>query len=314
MRQRKRGVVRWREDIQKYIIDYYDNLGKRHKEAIGTNEHDAYRELAKKIEEIDAGSYDPLPKTETFKTFAERWLKGKMGIKGTTRVSYQGILDNHLIPYFGKGRISELRRKNLQEFVRSKADQGNLSSKSIENILRVLHQVLDDAQVEGLLIRNPYVKIEKPKRQKPEVDFLRTYEIPIFLKAAQSYKEPKKKVSKLSGRPEKKEKEKPKCGTTIHALFHTAIFSGMRRGELLGLKWGDIDWVSRKIHVRRSLYKGTFQTPKSEYSKRTIDMGPRLIEVLKNHRKKQNETRLKAGADWTGNDLVFCQNDGNILD
>jgi len=313
MRQRKRGVVRWREDIEKYIIDYYDNLGKRHKEAVGTNEHDAYRELAKKIEEIDTGSYDPLPKTETFKAFAERWLKGKIGIKGATRVSYQGILDNHLVPYFGKGRIIELRRKNIQEFVRSKIDDGSLSPKTMENVLRVLHQILDDAEVEGLIMRNPYLKIERPRRERPVVDYLRTHEIPVFLEAARTLKEPKEKTTRLPLRSDKK-KEKPKCETTIHTLFYMAIFSGMRRGELLGLKWEDVDWVNSKIHVRRSLYKGAFQSPKSEYSKRVIDMGPRLTETLKAHRKKQNETRLKVGADWMNHGLVFCQNDGNVLD
>ena len=88
----------------------------------------------------------------------------------------------------------------------------------------------------------------------------------------------------------------------------------MRRGELLGLQWGDIDWVSQKIHVRRSLYKGGFQSPKSEYSKRAIDMGPRLTQVLKEHRAKQNETRLKVGSAWANNEIVFCENDGSPLD
>jgi integrase len=88
----------------------------------------------------------------------------------------------------------------------------------------------------------------------------------------------------------------------------------MRRGELLGLQWGDIDWVNLKIHVKRGLYKGRYQTPKSEYSKRALDMGPRLTEVLKEHRAKQNETRLKVGSGWTNNDLVFCDNEGRAFD
>ena len=72
----------------------------------------------------------------------------------------------------------------------------------------------------------------------------------------------------------------------------SAIFTGMRHGELVGLQWGDIDWVNQKIHAKRSLYKGGYQTLKSEYSKRAIDMGPRLIQVLKEHRGKQKEIRL----------------------
>ena len=96
------------------------------------------------------------------------------------------------------------------------------------------------------------------------MDYLRTNEIAVFLKTCETYKDPGKKVSKITEATEKKKKERPKCETTIPTLFHTAIFTGMRRGELLGLKWEDIDSFNRKIHVKRSLYKGTFQTPESE--------------------------------------------------
>lgn len=307
------GAVRWREDIGKYVIDYYDRLGKRHVETVGTNMHDAADLLHEKMDQIKKGIYNPGREDKTFKDFSEKWLEGKLSVKEATRVSYHGIVNNHLIPYFGDGLISNIKREDIKSFVKEKADGGKLTPKSIHNILLVFHQILDDAQVEGLVIHNPYVKIEKPKREMSEVDYLKTHEIPIFLGAAQTFKEPKEKISKLSDRPEKK-KEQPKCETTIHALFYTAIFTGMRRGELLGLKWEDLDWVNLRIHVKRSLYKMTLQTPKSKYSKRAIDMGPRLVEVLKSHRVKQNETRLKVGSGWSNNDLVFCQNDGAALD
>jgi len=314
-RRKKRrglGAVRWREDIKKYVIDYYDRLGKRHIETVGTNMHDAADLLHEKMDQIKKGSYNPGREEKTFKDFAEKWLEGKLSVKEATRVSYQGIVNNHLIPCFGDGIISNIKREDIKSFVKGMVDGGKLTPKSIHNILLVLHQILDDAQVEGLVIRNPYVKIEKPKRERPEVDYLKTFEIPIFLKAAQSYKEPKQKISKITDKPENK--ERPKCETTIHALFYTAIFSGTRRGEFLGLKWEDIDGMNSRIHVRRSLYKGTFQTPKSDYSKRAIDMGPRLVEVLKDHRAKQNETRLKVGTGWNNNDLVFCQDNGTAFD
>jgi integrase len=129
----------------------------------------------------------------------------------------------------------------------------------------VLHQILADAQVEGILIRNPFLKIERPRIEKEEMDFLRTEEIKTFLN---------------------------NCPPSTYALFYTAIFTGMHRGELLALKWVDIDWNAAKIHVRRTLYKGAFQTPKSKYSIGSIDMGPRLAQVLKGHRARQNEIRL----------------------
>jgi integrase len=309
--KRGMGSVRWREDTGKYVIDYYDNLGKRHVETVGTNKHQGIDMLTEKMHQINTGTYTPPSQGRTFKEFVEGWLNGKVGVKDRTKISYEGIVKNHLLPYFGQARISDLKRDNIRDLVKAKVDENRLSPKTIHNILLVLHQILDDAQVEGLVLHNPYVKIEKPKRERPEVDFLRTHEIRTFLKACEAVKEPEKKISGIS---EKKKEKLPKCETTRYALFYTAIFSGMRRGELLGLKWADIEWLNQKIHVKRSLYKNTFQTPKSEYSKRAIDMGPRLIQVLKEHRIKQNETRLKVGSGWSDSDLVFCQNNGTPLD
>jgi integrase len=313
--RRGMGSIRWREDTGKYVIDYYDNLGKRHIETVGTNKHVAIDKLTEKKDQIRTGTYRPPSEGKTFKEFAETWLKGKVGVKDSTKTSYEGIVNNHLLPYFGSGRIAEMKRENIKDFVNGMVVEGRLSSKTINNCLLVLHQILDDAQVDGFVIHNPYVKIEKPRRVMAEVDYLRTHEIPIFLKASEVTQEPKEKVTRISRKKsEGKKKECPKCETTRHAVFFTAIFTGMRRGELLGLKWEDVDWLNRKIHVRRSLYKGAFQDPKSDYSRRAIDMGPRLIETLKNHRAKQNETRLKAGGNWSNNDLVFCHNDGTALD
>jgi len=88
----------------------------------------------------------------------------------------------------------------------------------------------------------------------------------------------------------------------------------MRRGEFLGLQWGDIDWANKRICVRKSLYKGTLQEPKSDLSKRNIDMGPRLMEVLKAHRKGRTEALLKKGKQLSSEDFIFCQADGRPLD
>ncbi len=201
--------------------------------------------------------------------------------------SYRGILRNHLVPHFGQMRISDIKRSDIQSFVKAKVDEGALSRKTLGNMLVTLHQILAEAEIDGLIFRSPYLKIARPREEKPEQDYLRNHEIQIFLNH---------------------------CEPSNHALFYTAIFTGMRRGELLGLKWGDIDWVNGKIHVRRALYKGRLQSPKSEYSKRGIDLGPRLAEVLKDHKAKQNLIRLKAGKGWTDNDLVFCNEEGSFLD
>lgn len=284
--KRKIGAVRFRGDLGKYFIDYYDNLGTRYRETIGENFEEADKELNDRINQINKGTFDRAAHETAFKEYAEEWIKTKVDVKDGTVISYQGILDNHLIPYFGKAKISEIKRKNIQHFVKKETDGDDLSSKTIQNVLRVLHQILLEAQTDEVISSNPYLNIKMPRDEKKEMDYLRLNEIPIFLE---------------------------KCESKTHALFYTAIFSGMRRGELLGLEWGDIDWVSNQIHVKRTLYKKKLQSPKSTYSIRKIDMGPRLVRVLKEHRIKQNGIRLKAGKDWIDNNLVFCQDNGTFI-
>jgi integrase len=199
----------------------------------------------------------------------------------------QGIIDNHLLPYFGDAVLADISRGNIKDFVKAKEAEERPSAKTINNILLVLHQILADAQVDGILIRNPFLKIERPRIERKEMEFLRTKEIKIFL---------------------------DHCSPSTRALFYTAIFTGMRRRELLSVQWGDIDWNSEKIYIRRSLYRGNFQTPKSTHSIRAIDMGPMLGDVLKTHRARQNEIRLKAGKDWIDNGLIFCRGNGEPLD
>lgn len=305
MASRKRnGSVRWRKASRKYVIDFYDSLGKRHVETVGTNWKDANRKLNERMHEVESGTYSPDSRNMTFRDFARNWFKGKVEIKLATQTAYQGILENHLIPFFGDAKITEISRTNIKSFVEPKQAEERPSPKTIHNILLVLHQILGDAQVDGILIRNPFLKIERPPIEREEMDYLKTEEIKTFL---------------------------DHCLPSNYALFYTGIFTGMRRGELLALKWGNIDWNAGKIYVRRTLYKGAFQTPKSKSSRRAIDMGPRLAQVLKAHRAAQNEIRLKIGKvpekqdgrlrevqtvpkKWVDNDLVFCRDNGEPYD
>jgi integrase len=292
MNKKAVGCVRKRGDTQKYIIDYDDNLGNRHREIIGTNPNDAMSALREKLKQNFVSEVSGFnASNQTFKDYVDKWIGKKLSLKDATRVSYEGILANHLKPYFGEGQITDIRRDNIQNFVKKLTKDG-LSPKTINNTLMVLHQILDDMVIDGLIAESPYKKIERPRIEKAEVDCLETHEIQLFLDACSDTEEDPQN----------------------YPLFYTAIFTGMRRGGLLGLRWGDIDCASKKIHVRKSLYKGKLQEPKSEHSKRKIDMGPRLIEVLKAHRKRRIERLLKMGKQLTNDDLVFSQPDGNSLD
>jgi integrase len=262
--------------------------GKRYRQSTGLTSKSLALQLHDQLKyEIASGKAEKQQSESTFGEHAESWYERKVNIKPSTRTSYRGILDNHLLPYFGEMRVVNIERNHILDYVKDEVAEGDLSPKTLNNILVTLHQILQEAKVEKLITENPFFEIDRPESENVERDYLRTHEIPIFLE---------------------------NCEPKTSALFYTAIFTGMRRGELLGLKWKDFDWVNGKIHVCRTNWKGKLQTPKSKYSKRKIDMGPRLTQVLKEHRLAQNQIRLKAGRNWVDNDLVFCSHTGDFLD
>jgi integrase len=108
-------------------------------------------------------------------------------------------------------------------------------------------------------------------------------------------------------------------GDRMEAFYTLALHTGMRRGELLGLRWSDLDLEVGTVSVKRSLdVDGTFKEPKNQTSRRTVPLTLQAVEALRAHRVRQNEERLKAGAKWQDNDLVFPntlgkpENPGNV--
>jgi len=277
------GVIRYIERLKSYQIDYYDKFGKRVREVVEGN----YREAKNVLDERMRSPVGSKGLKKLFREYAEEWLAGKVGIAESTREIYRGILTNHLLPHFGNVKVVEIGRRDIQDFAAKKVKEKILGSRRINGILDVLCQILINAEVDELLIRNPFKKIEKAKVEKEERNFLRKDEILAFLKSAESENYP---------------------------FWYSSIFTGLRKGELMGLKWGDVDWFNKKIHVRRTFSNGRFGSPKSQSSTRVVDMGNRLIEILKEHKKRQNIKRLKAGENWKDMDLVFPNRKGTPLD
>jgi integrase len=95
-------------------------------------------------------------------------------------------------------------------------------------------------------------------------------------------------------------------------LWELALTTGMRQGELLGLRWGDINFEERTLWVRQAVYRGWVGEPKTASGVRSIPLLPAVLESLREHRRHQNERRLKAGPDWEDNDLVICTQTGGV--
>ncbi|MDH5769277.1 MAG: site-specific integrase, partial [Nitrospirota bacterium] len=155
----------------------------------------------------------------------------------------------------------------------------SVKPKTVINELVPAKEMLKHAVRWGYLKVNPAEYVERPRVEKEEMDILIPDEIKLFLEQVTP-------------------KYKP--------FFLTAILTGMRRGELLGLQWGDIDWNSKQIYVRRLLWKGQFVTPKSKLSVRRIDMSPYLAVELKKHLMSSPFKEL--------DNLVFCNSESKPFD
>ena len=231
--------------------------------------------LAKKREveqSLADGSYWEAPKKEmSFSDFSAQWLRDYASLKkGSTEDDYTGVVNKHLNPYFGKKLLSQITPADVQNFVTTEINDG-YSPRNINKGITVLKLMLKHAEMWGLLKTNPARFVERPREPKKEMEYLTPDEVRRLLDADASPRD-----------------------TT---LFAAAIFTGLRQGEVLALRWNDIDLERCVVYVRRSYHdRHGFDDPKSSYSRRTVDIPPRLRLVLQQYK------------DFTGgqpDDLLF---------
>jgi len=265
-----------RGSIQKKGKKYYAVLavnGKRKWFKGGHTKKDAQKVLTEKMAEIDQGTYVELPKL-TFKEFAELWLKSyaETSLKPSTLELYKIIVGKHLIPQWGDYRIKEIKTAQIQIYVSERLKK--VSPKTVKNEVAVIKEMFKHAHRWGYVKTNQAEHVQRPKVDKREIDILEPPEIEKLLHhSTEAYR----------------------------MAFRTAVMTGMRAGELWGLQWGDVDWNSGQIYVRRSLWNGAFQTPKTKTSIRKIDIPSSLAFELK---------KWKLACPISKQELVFPNTDG----
>ena len=196
-----------------------------------------------------------------------------------------------LIPALGSIRLVELRPEHIQRHYANMVNRG-LAPRTTRYDHTVLHRALHMAVKWQLVPRNVADAVEPPKAMDSEMETWSSDEVARFLEAAKA--------------------------TPYYVLFYTALYTGMRRCELLGLSWRHIDLLCCQINIERGLHwtkeKGyVFTQPKSKKSKRTIALPPSLALLLKEHKEKQECARLLAGSTLSEDDLVFGRPDGSPL-
>jgi len=264
-----RGVV-WR-------IRYRDASGRRVLETLGPepewNARRAKSELKRRQVDVERAGYTR-PDVVRLGDFAAEWLDDYLpsrSLKPTTVASYEGAVNAHLVPQLGHLTLTELERhpELIDRFVARKLRDG-LSPKTVTNQLLVLQLVCKRAVRLRLMTRNPVTDVERPRIEQPEMSVLSEVEIARLWTGYG-------------------ELERDATGTEMawwrmaRTITFTALGTAMRRGELLGLRWRDVQLLEGRVYVREALVNGRVTTPKSRASRRLIELGPRTTELLAEH-------------------------------
>lgn len=226
-------------------------------------------------------------------TFGE-YAKGWIGItvpatcKPSTARDYRGILKNHVLPAFGKKKVTEIDKQMVRQFLMRKIRDGAAMS-TVTHIKNVVSGVLNEAVYAKTIPSNPAHRIGKLGRSQtmaPTVDPLTREELDKLLKTFKEH------------------------FAATHPLALTLARTGMRLGEALGLQWGDIDFNSRFIWIRRSYSKGSFETPKNGKDRR-VDMSQQLADTLQRLRTNRKKEALRK---WKGEvpEWVFPHENGIV--
>ncbi|MGQ9537950.1 MAG: tyrosine-type recombinase/integrase [Actinomycetota bacterium] len=239
-----------------YSVVFRDPRGRRRERAAGPRRKDAEALLRTILTQIAEGSFGKEEREDpTFSEFAEDFLAAKRGeIKPSTLADYRQVIRNHLLPAFSRLRLSEITPARVQAFLASLAEDG-VSPATAGKVYRVLKVILRRAIALELLDRDPTVAIRPPRVERKEMDFLTPEEVEALLAAAQ--------------------------GDT-RDIIATAVFSGLRQGEIFALRWRDVDFEAGVIRVVRSYSPSNgFTDLKTSSSRRAVPLLPRLAALLR---------------------------------
>lgn len=227
-------------------------------------------------------------------------LKERTGIKHRTIVRYNELLQR-INPAVGHIKLSDLRPQHLNAFYEQLSKDGmnkktgkKLSNKTIIEHHRLIRTILVQAEKEMLVMYNSASKATPPKLERTEANHFEIEDIENILFYSKS--------------------ESLKWQLALNLL----IFTGCRRGEIMGLKWSKVDFKNNQIKISTNLLyakdRGIYEdTPKTEQSKRTITVPVELMELLKTYKKQYNEHRLALGSKWNSTNFLFTQENGNPM-
>lgn len=236
----------------RYYAVLYDNSGRQRWFACGEDKRAAKRRHDQLSVELRKGDIVE-PSRIKFEQYCTQWLHdyARVRLKQSTYKEYESYTRVHLVPFFGQLRLCDITSQKVQQYIALKAD--SLSAKTVRNHLVVMKKMMATAVDWQLLQRNPATAVTLPRVLQPEIAFLTPEQMHAMIDATPEESAP---------------------------LIVLACLTGMRKGEIIGLKWDCIDFDAGTVTVKRSVYAALLQEPKSKRSVRVLPMPNALSDLL----------------------------------
>jgi integrase len=258
--------------------------GKRRRKFLyGTTRREVVEKLADAVQAQREGRLLPDERT-TFAAFVNMWLSAvRPSLRPGTWQRYEQYARVHAVPTLGHRPLTKIGPADVQLLYADRIASG-CSPTTVGHLHRFLHRVFDQAVRWGMTSHNPVAAVDPPRATRHSFVTLTPEQARMLLSA-------------LRGDP-------------LRGLYVLALTTGMRQGELLAMRWADVDLSARRLAVRGTLRRNTgggwtIQNPKTERSRRQVILSPFAVRALEDHRLLQNAVRLGAGVAWEENDLVF---------
>ncbi|MFC2032069.1 tyrosine-type recombinase/integrase [Chloroflexota bacterium] len=286
LRQRTKGS--WQITI---FEGYLKGKSVRYHETVKGTKEKAVKRMRELEYGLDHGV--PIPSGDiTLEIYLKDWLEGYVKIRCSTRTydGYRSVIKNHLIPNLGHLQLRKLQPEMIETYYGKACER--LAARSVQHIHRVLSEALKAAVRKGHLGRNPCDLAQAPSPRKRTMRTLTPAEVETMLAQA--------------------------ANNQFYPVIYTAVSTGLRQAELLGLRWRDIDLNGLSISVSQVLYKRNgvciFKEPKTRGSSRRVDMTAKLALFLRQYRAAREVLYLEQDRILGLDDLVFTNHKGKPLD
>lgn len=247
---------------------------------------EAWAKFRKAQQDAALGLRSTSGRAATLGTYLADWIDGRASLRPATERRYRQIVEGHLAPALGHLRLNELQPEHVDRLLRAKRQSG-LAPETVNHIRTVLGTALAHAERRRLVAHNAARQSERERVPHREMGFMDAAQVEALLAAI--------------------------AGWPMEPLIATAIHTGLRQGELLGLRWEDWDRDSATLQVRRALQAGQFVDTKTSRSRRTVDLSQRATAALRAQWLHQAQQRLLAGDRWNDSGLIFTTAVGRYL-